>query len=93
VRVVGVTAPVQLYEILDIPEKAATKTIQIAELFNNARDAFENRDWAAAEAAFESVLQLDAGDGPAKLFRDRAAAFRRNPPEADWDRILNLSEK
>ncbi|GHV41710.1 hypothetical protein AGMMS49546_18210 [Spirochaetia bacterium] len=93
VRVVGINMPVQAYELLDIKGKAADKTLEIVELFNRAREIFENRDWAGAEAAFEAVLKLDADDGPAQTFRDWSAEFRRTPPAADWDGMLTLSEK
>jgi class 3 adenylate cyclase/glutaredoxin len=93
VRVVGMKTPVQIHELLDIAESAAEETRQLAGLFNRARDTFENRDWAAAEAAFEAVLKMDSGDGPAQLFRNRARVFCQKPPEADWDGIFNVNEK
>ncbi|GHV41462.1 hypothetical protein AGMMS49546_17390 [Spirochaetia bacterium] len=93
VRVVGITLPVQIYELLDTAGTASAETLEMVERFNRARDIFENRDWAAAEEAFEAVLQLDGRDGPARLFRDRAAAFKQKPPASDWDGIFNLSEK
>jgi class 3 adenylate cyclase/glutaredoxin len=93
VQVVGLTAPVQIYELLDIASAAGGETLEMVGLFNAAREIFENRDWAGAEAAFGEVLKRDAGDGPAALFRDRAAAFKRKSPDADWDGVLKLSEK
>ncbi|MFP3043801.1 response regulator [Treponema primitia] len=93
VRVVGVVTPVQIHELLDTAESATAQTQQLVELFNRARDIFENRDWAAAEAAFEAVLKVSPSDGPAQLFLERARAFRQKPPETDWDGVFNLSEK
>ncbi|WP_010257660.1 response regulator, partial [Treponema primitia] len=43
VRVVGVVTPVQIHELLDTAESAAAQTRQLIELFNRARDIFENR--------------------------------------------------
>ncbi|AEF86214.1 adenylate/guanylate cyclase catalytic domain protein [Treponema primitia ZAS-2] len=93
VRVVGVVTPIQVHELLDTTESVTAETLQLADLFNRARDSFENRDWAAAETAFEAVLKADPNDGPAQLFLERTKAFRQKPPEADWDGVFNLSEK
>jgi class 3 adenylate cyclase/ActR/RegA family two-component response regulator len=93
VRVVGTNTPVQLYEILDFAESASAETAELAKLFNNALEIFEKRDWTAAEAAFETVLNRYAGDKATRIFRDRCADFRINPPKAEWDGVVNLSEK
>jgi adenylate cyclase len=91
--VVGANTPVQLYEILDFAESAPPETTELAKRFNRAMELFDNRDWTAAEAAFKQVLHHDPGDNPARIFRSRCAAFREKPPEADWDGVINLSEK
>jgi hypothetical protein len=93
VRVVGANTPVQLYEILDFAESAAPETEELAKLFNGALEIFESRDWTAAEAAFEGVLNHNPEDKAARIFRDHCVAFRQNPPEAEWDGVINLSEK
>ncbi|AEF85176.1 putative adenylate cyclase 2 (ATP pyrophosphate-lyase 2) (Adenylylcyclase 2) (AC2) [Treponema primitia ZAS-2] len=93
VRVMGVVTPVQIHELLDTAESASVEIQKLVESFNHARDIFENRDWAAAEAAFEGVLKGDPNDGPARLFLERARAFGQKPPETDWDGVFNLSEK
>jgi class 3 adenylate cyclase len=93
IRVVGANTPVQIHEILDFAESAPPETKQLVELFNHAMEIFEHRDWAAGEAAFESVVNLAPKDKPARIFQDRCIAFRKAPPEADWDGVFNLSKK
>jgi hypothetical protein len=93
VRVVGIQRPVIIYEPLDLAETAPEETRKLAELFNTAIGIFEKRDWTAAEAAFEAVLNLESDDGPAQLYLDRCRANRKNPPPADWDGINDIDQK
>jgi adenylate cyclase len=93
VRVVGIQRPVIIYEPLDLAETAPEETRQLAGLFNRAMDIFENRDWTAAEAAFEAVLNLVPVDGPAQLYLDRCRIYRKSPPPAEWDGINNIDQK
>jgi hypothetical protein len=93
VRVVGVNKPVLLYELLDMADEAPAALVKLASLFEQALVIFENRDWTAAEAAFDAVLNLDSRDVPAQLYRERCLSFRQKPPEKDWDGIFNLNEK
>ncbi|MDR1972609.1 MAG: CHASE2 domain-containing protein [Treponema sp.] len=93
VRVVGILKPVALYEVLDMADTAPPETRRLAELFNGAMDAYAGRDWTAAEAAFETVLNHDPSDKAAKLYLDRCAEYRSSPPPAAWDGVDNLDQK
>ncbi|MDR1972987.1 MAG: adenylate/guanylate cyclase domain-containing protein [Treponema sp.] len=93
VRVVGINEPVQLYEILEIADRAPLEMLKLAELFRGALEIFENRDWSAAEAAFEAVLHHAPADGPAKLYLERCRLYLTKPPERNWDGIFTLTQK
>jgi hypothetical protein len=93
VRVVGISTPVRIYEILETAEGASPEMLKTVELFNRGKDLFDRREWAAAAAAFEAVLNHAAGDGPAEIYRQRCEEYRNTPPPADWDGVFNLSSK
>jgi adenylate cyclase len=93
VRVVGLQKPVIIYEPLDFASEATAETRKLAELFGRALDIYENRDWTAAEAAFEAVLNLEPLDGPSLLYLERCRLYRAYPPAADWDGVFNLDQK
>jgi adenylate cyclase len=57
VRVVGINKPLRLYELLDLKEEAPPDIAKAAEIFNNALEVFERRDWLNARASFEAVLR------------------------------------
>jgi adenylate cyclase len=92
IRVVGLNEPVRIHEILALAEEASPHMLRMIELFHQALDIFENRDWAAAETAFEAVLNHDPGDRPAKIYLKRCGQYRNKPPE-QWDGVYNLDQK
>ncbi|MDR2606838.1 MAG: CHASE2 domain-containing protein, partial [Treponema sp.] len=92
VRVVGINEPVRLHEVLSFAVDAPSRMLRMVELFHQALDTFENRDWAAAETAFQAVLDHAPEDGPAKLYLERCRQYRNKAPE-QWDGIVNLTQK
>jgi adenylate cyclase len=92
VRVVGINEPVRIHEILALAEEAPPQLPQRVELFHQALDLLEKRDWTAAEAAFEGIVNRSPGDAPAKIYLERCRRYRDSPPAAA-DGVLNLTEK
>jgi adenylate cyclase len=93
VRVVGIYEPVRLYEVLEIAAEAPKRMLDMVALFHTALDIFENRDWSAAEAAFEAVLNHTPEDGPARMYLERCRLYRNSPPEKEWDGVVTLDQK
>jgi adenylate cyclase len=93
VRVVGLTEPVRLYELIDTREDASAAQTEMVRLFHEALDVFEKRDWTAAKEGFLKVLNLAPADGPTALYLDHCERFRQTPPETAWDGVFNLSDK
>ncbi len=95
VRVVGISEPVRLYELINLREPVDNDPEQIAKLrtFNSGLTAFEAKDWTAAGRYFKEVLDKYPDDGPAQYYVDRVGAFMKKPPKADWDGVFNLSKK
>ena len=95
VRVVGRESPVRLYEPLRLtgteeltPEMAAQD--ERAAGFATALESFRGRNFAASAELFARLADADA---VAAYYAERARIFAESPPEANWDRIANLTEK
>jgi len=56
-------------------------------------DLYEARKWKDAQDAFSQVIKLFPGDGPSHVFMERCRQYIEYPPGADWDGIVNLTEK
>ncbi|GHV69709.1 guanylate cyclase [Spirochaetia bacterium] len=93
VRVVGITEPVRLHELIETKENATAAQKEKAALFDHALDLFERREWEKAQAAFNQVRALDPADKPAALYLRRTGEYLTVPPKDDWDGVFNLSEK
>jgi adenylate cyclase len=93
VRVVGVTEPVRLYELVDERSEASQETIQLVEAFDAGIERFEQRDWDGASAQFQEAMKIRPDDGPAQFYAKRCKEFKRKPPPDNWDGAFNLSMK
>ncbi|MDR0554176.1 MAG: response regulator [Treponema sp.] len=97
IRVVGITEPARIYEILaladDAPGEKPSSMRELAELFQAAFELFERRDWLAAETAFARILEPFPADGPSQLYLRRCRQYRQTPPSPNWDGVFNFSEK
>jgi len=93
IRVVGIHEPVRIYEVLETKADAPPAMHELAALFHNALGLFEFGRWKDAENAFYHVLKLAPNDGPSLLYLERCREYQENPPESDWDRVFNFTEK
>ena len=98
----GVSTPLDIFELMaaragvtNLPAslEASEAQIELRTLWDNAQQAYNERDWQQALAAFETVLNCEPDDGPARLFVGRSRDFIDTPPDSDWDGITLLSHK
>ncbi len=93
VRVVGISQPVRLYELLEERSAVDASTLAAVEIFHKAQALFEAREWDKAAGLFEEVRRLLPADGPAELFLKRCQEFKKKPPADNWDGVFNLTMK
>ena len=93
VRVVGIHEPVRLYELLDIAEQADKEQIKLVDIFHDALQCFESREWKKAAEGFKEALEIKADDPPSKIYLERVEQFIVNPPKDSWDGVYNLTTK
>jgi adenylate cyclase len=66
---------------------------KLVELFHNALNIFELREWKNAESAFNMVLKHFPSDNPSKLYLKYCKHFSEKPPAENWDGVFNIKEK
>jgi adenylate cyclase len=93
VRVVGISQPVRLYELLEERSAVDASTLAAVEIFHKAQALFEAREWDTATGLFEEVQRLLPGDGPAEVFLKRCREFKKKPPADNWDGVFSLTMK
>lgn len=90
---VGQTQPVAVFEILGKKDQLTPAQTELRQRYANGLTAYRDRRWDDAEQAFAAALAAAPGDGPSITMRARVAAFRQNPPAADWDGAWHLEQK
>ena len=93
VTVVGKTEPVRIFELLGWAGEMAPDTCALCDLFAHGLAAYRERDWDGAEEKFQECLKLAPEDGPSRLFEQRVAFLRADPPAADWQGVWHATEK
>jgi len=93
VRVVGITLPVRICELIDIADAASEQDKKRVKVFDEALAYFEFRAWDRAIQGFKEVIAIKEDDEPAKLYIERTEKFIASPPTEKWDGVYNLTTK
>lgn len=97
IRVVGRDAPERIFALMGPPEMSSDAAfVETRSRMSALLEAYRSRDWAAAEAALETLRgagTLPGLEGVASVYATRIADFRLNPPADDWDGISQALEK
>jgi adenylate cyclase len=92
VRVVGINEPVRLHELINMADYASPDEKKLVEVFDQARELYENRKWKEAIEGFKESMSIENG-GPSAIYLRRCENFLKNPPDDAWDGVNNLTEK
>jgi adenylate cyclase len=65
----------------------------MVDLFYEALELFEKREWQKAEAGFHKVLKHSIDDSPSKIYLERCALYRMSPPPEEWDGVFDWKAK
>jgi adenylate cyclase len=99
VRVVGINEPVRLHELINTVESSSQEEKQLVEIFSQALECYENRQWKKASEGFRDSLEIETrlafnpDGGPSAVYLERCGKFKTRPPADDWDGVHNLTEK
>ena len=92
VRVKGKEKPVTIYELLGYGAFYQHKQPLIS-AFAEGAQAYKQRDWERALAAFQEALRLDPNDQPSNIYLARCQAYQQHPPPDDWDGVFVMKSK
>lgn len=92
VRVMGISTPVQLYEVIGYASEISAEKKNLVDIFHNGLDLYLSGKFREAGETF-SGLYKNYGDLPSKTYMERCAGFIKNPPAAGWDGVYNMTSK
>jgi adenylate cyclase len=93
VAVKGKSTPTPVYELLDPSADGESALQRLIELHGRGLRHYYRREWETAIAAFEAVVRVRPGDGPAAEMLRRCRAFMHEPPGPDWDGAHRMESK
>ncbi|MBX2799428.1 MAG: hypothetical protein KTR31_17265 [Myxococcales bacterium] len=80
----GKTRPVLVYEVVGVREQMSDEVLSWVASHTRGLEAYFERRFDDARAAFAEVLEHRPDDGPATLMTKRCTAYLTDPPPTDW---------
>ncbi len=93
VRVKGKNEGVAIFEPLGKQGEVGPETMQELDRFQKALDAYRAQRWDDAEKLLKNLAYAAPKSKLYKLYLDRVAHFRQNPPAAGWDGVFVFTTK
>ncbi|NNJ64439.1 MAG: adenylate/guanylate cyclase domain-containing protein [Xanthomonadales bacterium] len=93
VRVKGKDHGVTILEPLGLEEEVDPEVIDRARQFKHFLFLYRSQEWGPAEEMLHKLLENEPDCFLYKLYLDRIAHFRENPPGEDWDGVFTFQTK
>ena len=90
-RVKGKDTTVRLFEPVGF--EADAETMERLGRLDQGLALFREQNWEAAAAVFDRLAAEEPERALYKLYMDRIAHFREEPPGPDWDGVYTHKEK
>jgi adenylate cyclase len=93
VRVKGKDKPVAIYEPLGLTGEVDKAALDELKLFHQMLKLYRKQDWDQVELQLYNLQRMAPESLLYKVYAERAAYFRSNPPGADWDGVFVFQTK
>jgi adenylate cyclase len=92
VRVKGRVRPLKIFELLALRSEDNPR-VAIVEPFAEGLDFYRSQKWEMAELKFNQVLATTPEDYASRLYLERIASLRADPPKPGWDGVYTMTRK
>jgi adenylate cyclase len=93
VKVKGKKKPVTIFEPIDFVENVDRSVRKNIKEFNHALKLYKKQNWDSAEQTIFHLSQQEPTRLIYKIYLDRIAFFRANPPGDDWNGVFTHTSK
>ena len=98
IRVKGKLQPVTIYELVGRAGQptdygSPDDSLARVEGFRAARELYRQRQWEAAQKAFQEILDKWDGDGPSRAYWKRCQEYLFDEPPSGWDGVFTMTHK
>ncbi len=93
VRVKGKLEGIAIFEPLGLQSDMGQEALQEVDRFHKALEAYRAQRWDDAEKLLKNLAYANPEAKLYKIYLERLAHFRRNPPPANWDGVFVFTTK
>ena len=98
VKVVGKQESVDAVEIMALKGQLADDMLELNNIFNAGMELYRQQDWDGGSKKFTASEKLEEvfhnrPTTPSRVYVERCAHFKANPPGSDWDGSWTLTAK
>jgi adenylate cyclase len=93
VRVKGRSSVVAIYEPIGVEGELEASVVERLTLHREGLACYRARDWVGADALFNKLAHHTPDAALYRLYLDRTAMLRLEPPDEDWDGSVAYREK
>jgi adenylate cyclase len=93
VSVKGSMKGVRIYELMAEAAGAGESTRAVAALAAEAMEHYLGRRWSEAIARYDRILEIQPGDQPSRVMKDRCRDMLASPPPDDWNGVHRIESK
>ena len=93
VRVKGKDKPVTIYEPVGLNNQVDKAVLEELKLFHQVLKLYRKQDWDQVELQLYNLQRMSPECKLYKVYAERVAYFRGNPPDADWDGVFVFQTK
>lgn len=93
VRVKGKDKPVAIYEPIGLSSEVGKDLQDEIKLFHEVRRLYRKQDWDLAELQLVNLQRMSPDTALYRIYAERVAYFRKNPPGDDWDGVFVFQTK
>jgi len=93
IRVKGKDEAVTIYEPLGLESEVDRNTQDELKLWNQTLRHYRAAHWDQADVSLVNLQRTNPGCGLYRMYSEKVAERRRNPPPPDWDGVTAFAEK
>ena len=93
VRVKGKDEPVAIYEPLGLVDAVGKEALAALKLWQQMLRAYRAQDWDEADVQLYNLTRQEPDCALYRLYAERVACLRQNPPGGDWDGVTTFETK
>jgi adenylate cyclase len=93
IKVKGKDEAVTIYEPLGLEGEVGRAALDELKIWNQALRAYRAQQWDQVEVQLLNLQRMNPGCGLYRVYAEKAAEMRRNPPPADWAGVTVFEEK